>query len=136
MRKIDTVIVHCSATPPSMDIGRGEIYQWHVVENGWSDVGYHYIIRRDGTVDNGRPLERIGAHARGHNRGSIGICMVGGTRQGFKSAECNFTAKQWDALFDFKDWIDERFDNPDWIGHNDVSDKACPTFNVKAMFKP
>jgi len=84
MRIIDTVIVHCSATKPSMDIGVDVIRQWHM-NKGWSDIGYHYVIRRNGAVELGRDLdkdgdvdEEIGAHAYGHNATSIGICLIGG----------------------------------------------------------
>ena len=78
MRKIDRIVVHCSATTPTMDIGVGTIRGWHVLERGWSDVGYHFVITRDGEVQTGRPIERSGAHAKGFNKHSVGICYVGG----------------------------------------------------------
>jgi N-acetylmuramoyl-L-alanine amidase len=85
MRLIDTIIGHCSFTPPKMDIGAAEIRGWHVDENGWLDIGYAYVIRRNGIIELGRDLdndgdvdEEIGAHARGFNAHSIGICVVGG----------------------------------------------------------
>lgn len=95
MRKINTVVVHSSATPPEMDIGVEDIRRWHVEERGWSDIGYHYVIRRDGTLEMGRDLALAGAHARGYNAESIGICLVGGVKTGDVSApEDNFTEAQ------------------------------------------
>ena len=61
-----------------MDIGVKEIRKWHVDENKWSDIGYHDVIRRNGAIETGRPLEKPGAHAKGHNQNAIGICLVGG----------------------------------------------------------
>ena len=84
MRKINEIILHCAYTPVTMDIGVSEIRDWHINERGWSDVGYHYIIRLDGTIELGRPIEKIGAHTKGRNRNSIGICYVGG-----KSSNCD-----------------------------------------------
>lgn len=85
MREIDMIVVHCSDTPPPMDIGVKEIRRWHVEDNGWSDIGYHYVIRRDGTVEVGRPVDVPGAHVKGFNASTIGVCLVGG----------------WDGVFDF-----------------------------------
>ena len=82
MRQIDHIIVHCSYTPPSMDIGAETIREWHTLPKpkgrGWSDIGYHWVIRRNGTVEAGRSEERAGAHAKGYNQDSIGICLIGG----------------------------------------------------------
>ena len=79
MRRIDKVIIHCSDTYHNMDIGVKQIRRWHK-KRGFNDVGYHYIIRRDGTLETGRPIEKIGAHCKGQNRHSIGVCFVGGKR--------------------------------------------------------
>lgn len=76
-RDIDMIVVHCSASPDYMDIGTKEIRDWHINGNGWSDIGYHYVIRRNGEIERGRPEEIAGAHARGVNSRSIGICWVG-----------------------------------------------------------
>ena len=78
MRKIRKIIIHCSATKEGHDIDAAEIKKWHVEGNGWSDIGYHYVIKLDGTVEEGRPLERSGAHTLNHNFDSIGICYIGG----------------------------------------------------------
>ena len=129
MRDIDTIIIHCSATPPKMDIGASTIDQWHR-GRGWDAIGYHYVIRRDGKLEHGRPIQKQGAHAKGHNANSIGICMVGGVKAGdTDTAEDNFTAAQWVAL----EWLVSVLEGfePKIIGHNEVSEKACPSFNVQ-----
>lgn len=138
MREIKQIIVHCSDTYADMDIGAGEIRQWHI-DRGWSDIGYNYVINRAGTLQLGRDPdgdgnvdEEVGAHALGYNESSIGICMVGGKAHPGEEP-CNFTSKQWDTL----NWLvftklKNRYPSAEIIGHNDVSDKTCPTFNVKA----
>lgn len=117
-----------------MNIGVKEIRQWHL-ERGWDNIGYHYVITRDGVVQNGRDEATVGAHARGHNQKSIGVCMVGGLARDGKQA-CNFTAKQWDAL----EWLTftilrNRYPQAEIIGHNEISEKDCPTFDVQAWAK-
>ena len=96
MRKINWLVIHTAATRPSMDIGVKEIRQWHKAK-GWSDIGYHYVIRRDGRVEKGRPESRVGAHVAGYNRDSIGICLVGGVSENLVP-ENNYTEAQWKAL--------------------------------------
>jgi len=96
-RPINLIVVHASYTPPSMDIGAETIRDWHVNDNGWDDIGYHYVITRAGEVEVGRPLEMAGAHVRGHNDDSIGVCLIGGMAEDESTPECNFTHWQWDA---------------------------------------
>ena len=116
-----------------MDIGVDEIRDWHVNGNGWSDVGYHWIICRDGKLEEGRKESVIGSHAKGHNTYSIGICLVGG--KGFNDKpEFNFTYAQMDTLAGLVDNIKSRFENLDVMGHNEVSSKTCPNFDVRAFF--
>ena len=122
------IIVHCAATKPSMDIGASDIDRWHR-ERGWLKIGYHFVIKRDGTVETGRELEEVGAHAKGHNAISVGICMVGGLSED-NEPETNFTADQWSSLENLVDDLKEKYPDANVIGHNDISSKACPTFNV------
>lgn len=75
-RKINKIIVHYSASPDYLDVGVKDIREWHL-KRGFNDIGYHYVIRRNGEIERGRPEEKIGAHARGSNSDSIGICWVG-----------------------------------------------------------
>lgn len=98
MRNIDSIIIHCSDTYPDMDIGVTEIREWHMeAPRNWSDIGYHYVIRRDGIIELGRSIRKPGAHCKGHNMGSIGICLVGG-RSGANKPKDNFTPEQKDTL--------------------------------------
>jgi len=76
MRAINRIVVHCADTPDALDIGRREIDIWHRAK-GWIGVGYHYVVRRDGTIEIGRFESAVGAHVEGHNRDSIGVCWVG-----------------------------------------------------------
>jgi|TARA_R110001583_G_scaffold186931_1_gene347909 N-acetylmuramoyl-L-alanine amidase len=124
------IVVHCSATKPSMDVGLKEIRDWHVNERGWRDVGYHYIIRRNGEVELGRNANDTGAHAAGYNFKSIGLCMVGGMAED-NSTENNFTDKQWTALLDLVKQKLVDYPNANVIGHNEISKKDCPSFDVQ-----
>ena len=128
------LVVHCSATKPSMDIGLREIKRWHVDDNGWRDVGYHYIIRRNGEVELGRSNRDTGAHAAGYNHKSISLCMVGGMAED-NSAENNFTAQQWTALLDLVKQIKVDYPEANVIGHNEISEKQCPSFDVQQWKK-
>jgi len=134
MRELKRIIVHCSATPPSMDIGAETIRRWHL-ERGFSDIGYHFVIWRDGYIEPGRPIEKIGAHARGHNSDSIGICLVGGVTEDNKP-EFNYTCKQMGALCELINALVEDFDIDQVLGHRDLPGvtKACPSFNAIAFF--
>jgi len=124
------IVIHCAATKASMDIGLTEIRKWHVQDNGWRDVGYHYIIRRNGEVELGRSIRDTGAHAAGYNHKSVGLCMVGGMAED-NSAENNFTAQQWTALLDLVKQLKADYPEADVIGHNEISEKECPSFDVQ-----
>jgi N-acetylmuramoyl-L-alanine amidase len=102
--KTDTIVIHCAATKPSMDIGKDEIRKWHVDDNGWEDIGYHFIIRRNGTVEEGRKIDYQGAHAPAVNSRSIGICLIGGLSEDNKP-ENNFTLEQFLSLSNVVDLI-------------------------------
>ena len=133
---IKTIVVHMSYTRPSQDIGAKEIRDWHVNGNGWSDIGYHDVIRRDGTIEEGRPYDRKGAHVKGHNRNSLGVCLVGGRKENADEPEFNFTRKQMWALESYIRDRKRRFNDPDIRGHNDYAPgRACPGFNVREYFK-
>ena len=132
-KKTDSIIIHCAATKPSMDIGYDEIRKWHVDQNGWDDVGYHFIIRRNGQLEKARPEGYSGAHAPSHNGRSIGICLVGGMAED-GSAENNFTLEQFLTLKDLVNMIMDKYsDITEVLGHCDVQDNKpnCPGFNVK-----
>lgn len=139
MRNIDTIVVHCTATRPNWWSNKSseekvrEVRDWHVSGNKWSDIGYHFLIDRDGTVVEGRPIERAGAHAKGHNATSIGISLFGG--HGSSSTdrfEDHFTPEQNAALRNLIQRLEVQYPSiRKIIGHNEVSAKACPGFQVK-----
>ena len=128
--KTDYIVVHCAATNPSMDIGADTIRDWHVNGNGWRDIGYHLVIRRDGSVEKGRDINDSGALAAGYNSKSIGLCLVGGMAED-NSAEDNFTAQQWTSLLATVKELEVDFPNAKVIGHNEISEKECPSFDVQ-----
>ena len=128
--KTDYIVIHCAATKPSMDIGADTIRDWHVNGNGWRDIGYHLVIRRDGSVEKGRDISDSGAHAAGYNSKSIGLCLVGGMAED-NSAENNFTAQQWTSLLAKVKELLVDFPNAKVIGHNEISEKECPSFDVQ-----
>ena len=134
MRPIDKLIIHCAATPPSMDIGAKEIREWHVGENGWKDIGYHFVIRRNGTVEDGRPINQVGAHVAGQNTGSFGICLVGGISEK-GNPEANFTEAQWKTLSRCVMIFKAEYPNATVHGHNEFSKKDCPSFDVQKWLK-
>lgn len=131
IREVRYIVVHCSATKEDQDIGAEEIRGWHL-KRGWLDIGYHFVIRRDGTVETGRPIDRPGAHARGFNHLSLGICLAGGVESDGKTPEANFTHAQWEALENtIRDLL---LLHPDAqvVGHRDLPNvsKACPSFDA------
>ena len=137
MRDLKEIIVHCSATRPSWMERLGtktkvkEIRRWHL-ERGFRDIGYHFLIDRDGTLAEGRPLDKAGAHVAGHNAHSVGICLIGGHGSSMRDEFLdNFTPEQERELLRL---IETLKDNHPTItkvnGHNMYSDKACPGFLV------
>lgn len=134
MREIDTIIVHFTFTFADMDIDVPTVRKWHVVENGWDDIGYNDLIKRDGTIEPGRPHDISGAHARGHNKKSLGVALVGGRGVNCKS-EFNFTAAQMASLEQY--CLDNvfKYGIKHIKGHNEISPKGCPGFNVKEWAK-
>lgn len=139
-RKVtDGIVVHCAATNPSLDIGRKEIQMWHV-QQGWLAIGYHFVIRRDGTVEEGRPHDVVGSHVKGYNERTLGICLVGGI-DNKGNPEDNFTEAQKTAL-DGLLWrmvsgvdFDGAYKGLSVCGHRDLdARKACPSFDAKAWW--
>jgi len=134
MRDINLIVVHCSATPEGRDVSTETIRDWHVKGNKWSDIGYHYVIELDGKVKNGRPLERAGAHVRGFNKSSIGICYVGGMTKDMKEPKDTRTNAQHKSLIDLLLELKLKFPNAIVKGHRDFSPKACPSFDATEEF--
>lgn len=133
MRTIDKIIIHCSATPENRDIKTETIRSWHVKGNGWSDIGYHFVIELDGAVKNGRALHKMGAHTRGENAHSIGVCYVGGIDKN-KNAKDTRTDAQKDSLNKLISALMLDHSEASVHGHNEFSAKACPSFDVQKEF--
>lgn len=128
------IVIHCSATRPHQDIGAREIRKWHMAQ-GWSDIGYHYVIRRNGKREKGRALDAIGSHVAGHNADSVGVCMVGGVnRRDWLKPENNFTKEQWATLRSTVAELLKRYPRAKVLGHRDFPgvQKACPSFDARA----
>lgn len=131
MRTINKIIIHCSATPEGKDFTVQQIRQWHVKGNGWRDIGYHYVIYRDGSIHKGRAIEQAGAHTSGHNANSIGICYIGGCAADGKTPKDTRTTAQRAALVKLVNELRSQFPGATVHGHNEFAAKACPSFNVQ-----
>lgn len=134
MRKITEIIVHCSDTPAGRDDRAADIKRWHTKERGWSDIGYHYVIDLDGTIEPGRPIETAGAHCTGHNANSIGICYVGGCDEKMKPKDTRTDAQKASLVLLLK-YLRSRYPQARIYGHRDFSDKACPCFDAKKEYE-
>lgn len=125
------IAVHCAATP--YDIGVARIRQWHVAR-GFDDIGYHYVIRMDGTIETGRDEDLVGAHERAINRTSVAICLAGGLDSHGKD-KFNLTDKQLASLRVLIVQLIAKYGKDvQVVGHNEYSEKSCPTFNVPAWW--
>lgn len=129
MRKIDLIIVHCTATPRGRDVSAAEVDRWHR-GRGWQEIGYHYLIRLDGTVEAGRPVETPGAHCAGHNATSLGVCYVGGVERDGRTPADTRTQAQRLALRRLLRMLKRRFPAARIRGHRDFAAKACPCFDA------
>lgn len=135
MRYFDKIIIHCSATIEGRDIKADTIRRWHMRDNKWTDIGYHYIIDIDGTIEQGRPLEQIGAHCKGYNENSVAICYVGGLDTSRKPKDTRTPAqkKTLAHLIWRLTWLamKEGFGIPEVFGHKDLNKwKECPCFDA------
>lgn len=129
-RKITSIIIHASATTSYQDIGAKEIDQMHKAR-GFAKIGYHWVIRRDGTLEKGREESEIGAHAIGWNTNSIGVCLIGGADKHGRG-EANYTSEQMAALDGLLTALKSRYPSATVIGHRDTgAKKDCPSFSVK-----
>lgn len=131
LKEVQYLAVHCAATPPNMDIGVKEITLWHRAR-GFSTIGYHYVIRRSGAIEKGRPDDVPGAHVLGYNHLSLGVCMVGGI-DAHGNPQNNFTPDQFSALAALLKRLKASYPNAIVQGHRDFPGvtKACPSFDVK-----
>ena len=133
MRKLTRIILHCTATPEGRHVDVATIREWHR-KRGWSDVGYHFVIYLDGSVHNGRPVEKVGAHVSGHNADTIGVVYVGGTDAAGKAKDTMNDAQQT-AFVNLIKALRDQYGPLTLHGHNEYAAKACPSFNVKQKFQ-
>jgi N-acetylmuramoyl-L-alanine amidase len=139
MREIKRVILHCSATPEGKEYSVETIRKWHTDPKpggrGWSDIGYHFVIHLHGVIESGRPFDKPGAHTRGENRDSIGVCYIGGVDENNDPKdtmnECQEEAFR-ELVYSLRMVSD---DHLTLHGHNEFSSKACPSFQVNEKFK-
>ena len=129
MRRIDKIILHCSATPEGKDYTVAQIDAWHRSRK-FDGIGYHYVIYRDGSVHAGRPVERAGAHCLGQNPNSIGVCYIGGCATDGKTPKDTRTPGQRAALGRLVKKLLGEHPGATVHGHNEFAAKACPSFNV------
>jgi len=141
------ITIHCSATRPKHNCDANWLREVHVNQNGWSDIGYHFYITTDGKLNPCRPLNRDGAHVKGHNTDNIGICLEGGLNNDSGNPDDTYTANQKYALRDIVEYLQDSFgiENKNVKGHRDWSPdlngdgtiqaneriKECPCFDVK-----
>ena len=133
-RTITEIIVHCSATPEGKDYTVDIIRGWHKAR-GFSDIGYHYVIYRDGSVHPGRDVDIAGAHCEGHNAHSIGICYIGGCASDGKTAKETLTVEQKAALLVLLQELKRLYPQAKIHGHRDFAAKDCPSFNATAAYR-
>lgn len=132
MRTITLIIIHCSATPEGRSLSFEECRRDHIMHRHFRDIGYHFYITRDGTVHDGRPIEKVGAHCEGHNSHSIGICYEGGLDANGKPADTR-TEAQRKTLKSLVERMHRLFPKALIVGHHDLNPrKACPCFKVNS----
>ena len=134
MREINKIIVHCSATREGENFEVAEIRKWHLAR-GFSDIGYHFYIDLYGEIHKGRDISKIGAHCKGHNRNSIGICYCGGVEADGKTPKDTRNTEQRRALVAVLRTLKAMYPNAMIHSHNDFANKACPSFNATLEYE-
>lgn len=131
------LVVHASATSPSMDVDAAWIDRIHK-ERGFRKIGYHYVIKRDGTIEKGREEHEMGAHVKGYNQNTLGICMIGGVKESDKvTPEDNFTEAQYESLENLFTELHHKYPEAEFAGHNDFPNhksRGCPCFDHHTFF--
>ena len=134
MRAISLIIIHCSAVRPWRQSGVAEIDRWHRQRGFKYGCGYHFVVRRDGTVETGRPLELVGAHCQFHNYHSLGVCYEGGLDDAGYYADTR-TPQQKQSLRQLLERLHAQFPNAMIVGHNVLHiSQASPCFNALAEY--
>lgn len=133
-RNIKEIIVHCSATPEGKDFTVAQIRQWHL-QRGFTDIGYHYVVYRDGSIHEGRPEYKSGGHCTGHNAISIGVCYIGGCEKDGKTPKDTRTLAQKESLIKLLKQLKSKYPKATIHGHREFANKACPSFNAALEYK-
>lgn len=133
MRKITFIIIHASAVKPDQTSSAAQIDEWHK-QRGWKSIGYHAVIRRDGTIEPGRPVHEVGAHCYLHNRHSIGICYEGGLDAEGKPADTR-TPEQKKAMRELLKKLHKEYPKALIVGHRDLApERDCPCFEAVSEY--
>jgi len=133
MRKINLIVVHCTATPAGRKVSAKDIDSWHRAR-GFNSIGYHFVIGLDGYLEFGRPIEEAGAHVKGLNRHSIGVAYVGGIGKDGKPADTR-TDAQKKVMMRLLKYLKDEFPDARIVGHRDLAAKACPCFDATAEYR-
>jgi N-acetylmuramoyl-L-alanine amidase len=133
VRNIKEIIIHCSDTPEGKDFTVSDIRSWHLARN-FSDIGYHYVIYRDGSIHEGRNVNISGAHCTNHNSISIGICYIGGRAAVGTTPKDTRTEAQKKSLVDLLNKLRKIYPNATIHGHKEFAAKACPSFDAKREY--
>ena len=133
-RWINEIIVHCSATPEGKDYTVEDITRWHK-QRGFTTIGYHYVIYRDGSIHAGRDINISGAHCTNHNAHSIGICYIGGCAADGVTPKDTRTPEQKNALLNILIEMRMLYPKASIHGHRDFANKACPSFDATREYK-
>ena len=129
-RTINEVIIHCSATPEGKEYTVADITRWHK-QRGWKTIGYHYVVYLDGSIHEGRDVDVIGAHCKGHNSYSIGVCYIGGCDNSGKNAKDTRTPEQKEGLLQLLKELKALYPKAKVVSHRDYEKgKACPSFDA------
>ena len=134
MRLVKEIIIHCSATREEQQVSVDTIRDWHLAK-GWNDIGYHFYIDLDGTINKGRDIDKIGAHCKGHNRNSIGICYCGGVETDGKTPKDTRTQEQKDSLLNVLKTLKAMYPEAVIYSHNEFANKACPSFDATEEYE-
>jgi N-acetyl-anhydromuramyl-L-alanine amidase AmpD len=126
MRTITLLVIHCSAVRPDQTSSAAQIDTWHRRQGWHLGIGYHYVVRRDGQIEPGRPEWMVGAHCKNHNAHSIGICYEGGLNARGQPADTRTLAQKL-AMVQLLEILHRKYPKALIVGHHDLNPlKACP----------